>query len=126
MKVFVSHSNENRSWARAIASALRDENVTVWLAEWDLKPGDNLVDEIERALRTSDVIVAVISGDPSENRNVFFELGAALGANKRLILVGDPSSADSIPFDLQQRRWVALQAPEDTAREVAEAVSAPG
>jgi hypothetical protein len=92
----------------------------------DIKPGDDYVNVMQTALRASDTIIAIISGAASENPNVYFALGAALGANKRLILVADPSSATSIPIDLRQDRWVALQEPEETAREVAEAIGAPG
>jgi hypothetical protein len=91
----------------------------------DIQAGDVIADAAETALRESNAIIAVISGDVSENSNVYFELGVALGAKKRLILVVDPSYATSIPFDLQRRRWVPLRAPEETAREVAEAIGAP-
>lgn len=126
--VFISYSHRDldREWLHAFARALRDRNVNIWLDEWDIKPGDRIADEVESSLRASDAIVAVISGAAFERPNVYFEFGVALGTNKRLILVVDPSSAASIPLDLRRRRWVALQAPEETAREVAEAVSSPG
>lgn len=128
MKVFISHSHTDldREWLQAFARALRDQEVDVWLDAWNIKPGDRIEDAVESALRESDAIVAVTSGTAFESPNVYFELGVALGANKRLILVVDPSSAASIPFDLRRRRWIALQEPEETAREVAEAVSTPG
>jgi hypothetical protein len=126
--VFISHSHRDleRAWLLTFASALRDRNVNVWLDESDVKPGDRIADAVGTALRDSDAIIAVISGDSSENPNTFFAIGVALGANKRLILVVDPSTAASLPTELLQRRWIALQAPEETAREVAEAISAPG
>jgi hypothetical protein len=124
--VFISYSHQDRQrdWLHAFATALRDRDVNVWLDDWEVKPGDRIVDAVDTALRASDVIIAVISGAPFDYPNVYFELGVALGSNKRLILVVDPSSADSIPVDLRQRRWIALQEPEETAREVAEAIGA--
>jgi hypothetical protein len=127
-KVFISHSNldPERGWLDAFARALRDRGVNVWLDEWDIEPGEDWEDAIKTALRGSDAIVALISGVHAESPNLYFDVGVALGGNKRLILVVDPSAAASLPSDLRERRWVALQAPEETAREVAAAISAPG
>src|SRR5690348_16730762 len=95
--VFISFSQQDldHDWVRAFAEALRDQNLDTWFVEWDVKPGDKIAEALGTALRTTDVIVAVISGPTSRNSNVYFELGVALGANKPLILVVDPSSATS-------------------------------
>lgn len=124
--VFVSYSRRDidPDWLEDFAGALRDRDLHPWLAEWDIKADDSISEAVESALRRSDAIVAVISHGVSPN--VYFELGVALAANKRLILVVDPSAAQSIPTDLRHRRWIALQAPEKTALEVAEAVGASG
>jgi hypothetical protein len=126
--VFISYSHRDidPKWLRAFADALRDRHLNIWVDVWDLQPGDDWADTIERALLESDAIIAVISGAASDDPNVYFELGAAVGANKRLILVVDPSHTASIPFDLQRRQWIDLGAPEATAREVARAIGAPG
>ena len=125
--VFISYSHRDveDDWLQAFASALRERNVNVWLDVSDVQPGDVIADAAEKALRESDAIIAVISGNVSENSEVYFELGVALGAKKRLILVVDPSYATSMPFDLRRRKWVPVRAPEETASEVAEAIAAP-
>jgi hypothetical protein len=126
--VFISYSYQDSEplWLNSFVDALRDRNIKVFIDWVDFKPGDNWIEVMEKALRESDTIIAVISGTTSENPNVFFELGVALGANKRLILVADPSATASIPFYLRSVRWVALQEPKETARKVAEAIGAPG
>jgi hypothetical protein len=48
-------------------------------------------------------IVALISGVHAESPNLYFDVGVALGGNKRLILVVDPSAAASLPSDLRER-----------------------
>jgi TIR domain len=124
--VFISYSHQDLdpAWLEAFAAALRDRDVRVWLDEWEIKPGDRIAEALETGLRASDAVVAVIPSASIERPSLYFELGAALGANKRLILVLDPSSATSIPYDLRQRRWIAFKTPEETAREVAEAIEA--
>jgi hypothetical protein len=125
--VFISYSHRDLrpDWLHAFASALQDRNVIVWLDEWEVNPGDQIAEKVDTALRTSDAIIAIVSGSPIQNPNVYLGVGAAIGAEKRLILVVDPAYATSIPVDLQQRQWVPLRAPEETAREVAEAVQEP-
>jgi TIR domain len=125
--VFVSYSRRDldRDWLIAFTRALQDINVNVWVDEWNSPSGDRWAEELGRGLFSSDAIVAILSRDALESANVSFELGAALGADKRLILVVDPSSSTSLPLNLRQRRWIALQEPFETAREVARAISAP-
>ncbi len=125
--VFLSYSHQDvdRDWIRSFADALQEQNYKVWFDEVDIRPGDRIAESIEDALRASNAIIAVISGT-FESRAVYFELGVALGANKRLILVVDPSVADSLPFDLRKRKWITLQEPVETAREVAEAIGPSG
>jgi nucleoside 2-deoxyribosyltransferase len=124
--VFISYSHRDldRTWLDAFAAALKERNLHIWLDEWNVKPGDRIADAVEAALRRSDAIVAVISGEAFRNPNVYFEIGVALGAGKRLILVVDPAAATEMPPDLRQRMWVALRDPDETAAVVANAVQA--
>ena len=125
--VFISYSRRDAEpfWINSFVSALQGQNIEVFIDRMDFRPGDNFVELMETALRESKAIIAVISGAP-ENTNVYFELGVALGANKQLILVADPSAATSILSDLRSVRLVPLKEPEETAREVAEAIGSPG
>lgn len=124
-KVFISysHSDLDHAWLRAFVESLRDRDLDVWFDEWSIQPGDRIDDALETGLRTSDAIVAVIPSASPERPNLYFELGAAVGAKKRLILVVDPSAASSIPYDLRRRQWITFKEPDETAREVAEAIA---
>jgi nucleoside 2-deoxyribosyltransferase len=122
-KVFISYTHDDAEWVRAFASALREQQVEVWLDEWEIKLGESLRDALEAGLRSSDAIVAVVSRTNVRNPNVFFELGVALGMGKRLIpVVSRDLETTLIPFDLRTRRYVARGSPAETAREVASAV----
>jgi TIR domain len=122
--VFISYSRRNLEnvWLRAFVDALRDRNVSAWLDAGSVNPGENWAAAAARALRESDTIIAVLSGEAFESPNLYFDLGVALGSNKRLIVVTDRSPATSLPIEVQKARWIALQEPEETAREVAEAI----
>ncbi len=122
-KVFISYSHDDAEWVRKFAEALRQENVNVWLDEWQITAGESLREAIEAGLRSSDAIVAVLSPSNVRRPNVFFELGVALGMGKRLIpIVSQDLENATLPFDIRVRRYVAKGAPDVAAREVAAAL----
>lgn len=125
--VFISYSRRDTEprWLSSFVSALQDKSIEVFVDETDIGPGDNFVEVMEKALRESRAIVAILTGDTPERPNVYFELGVGLASNKRLILVVDPSAAASLPSFLQSVRYIPLQEPKETAREVAEAIGSP-
>jgi hypothetical protein len=124
-RVFISYSHRDLddAWRNNFANALRDQNVMVWVDEFDLNLGDNWIEKMETALRESDAIIAVISGSRGDP-NLYFELGVAVASGKHMILVVDPSITVSFPFDLRNQQQITMQAPEETARNVARAITA--
>lgn len=65
--------------------------------------GLSIVDHIEKAIRNSDLFVAVIPEDFSPN--VFFELGLAYALRKRFLLVVSPNLKE-IPSDITGRLYL--------------------
>ena len=122
-KVFISYSHDDAEWVRRFAEALRQQNVNVWLDEWQVSVGDPLREAIEAGLRSSDAIVSVLTPADARRPNVLFELGVALGMGKPLIAIIPPElDTSAIPFELRTRRYLTKGAPDEAAREVAEAV----
>jgi len=122
-QVFISYSHDDVEWVRRFAEALRQQNVNVWLGEWQVRVGESLRDAIEAGLRGSDAIVSVLTQANARHPNAFFEFGAALGMGKPLIpIIPADLETSAIPFDLRTRRYLTRGAPDEAAREVAEAV----
>jgi hypothetical protein len=122
-KVFISYSRDDVEWVRRFADALRQQNVDVWLDEWQVSVGDSLREAIEGGLRDSDAIVSVLTRANARRPTVLFELGVALGMGKPFISIIPPDlDSSAIPFDLRTRRYLTKGAPDDAAREVAKAV----
>lgn len=122
-QVFISYSHEDAEWVLQFAEALRTQSVNVWLDEWQVTPGEPLREAIEAGLRSSDAIVAILSRTNAQRPNVLFELGVALGMGKRLIpIVPVDLESSAIPFGLRRRRYLKRGAPDEAAREVAEAL----
>jgi nucleoside 2-deoxyribosyltransferase len=128
--VTYSHRDVEPDWLRAFVKALQDLNVEAFSDMFSRKIGEDWEIATEKALRASDIIVVVISGAISERStaarsNIYFELGYALGAGKKVIIVASPSATDLLPSDLQRIQVIRLGKPKKTAREVAKALGYP-
>lgn len=62
-KVFVSHASEDKSrFVVDFARSLRENGVDAWLDQWEMKPGDSLVDKIfEEGLKDARAVIVVLS-----------------------------------------------------------------
>jgi small GTP-binding protein len=61
--VFISHSSKDNLVVRALAERLRDDGLRVWLDDWELKPGDNILHKIEEGLEHSRVLLLCMSAN---------------------------------------------------------------
>ena len=119
-KIFISHSNADKDWAREFAKRLSGSGVEVWFDEFNIKPGDSISDSVERGMRSSDMIVLLVSDQSVNNSNFFFELGAALGMNKKIVvIVPEGFPASKLPISVQRRKYLVRKSPKETARELA-------
>lgn len=76
--VFLSHAGEdNDRFARQFAKRLQDAGCRVWFDEWELLPGDSLVDKVfEEGLKDADAMVIVLSKHSVDKPWVREELNA--------------------------------------------------
>jgi TIR domain len=77
-KVFVSHSSADKPFLRMLVKLLRLENITVWLDELELRPGDVLLDRITSQVASVACVIAAISEDSLKSRWVHTELMVAM------------------------------------------------
>lgn len=123
-KVFISYSQEDGEWVRAFAKALEERGLPLWYDEKELKPGDNIADAVESALRESEAVIFVLSDQRVLSPSLYFELGAAVAAGKKIIpIVGKHSARKSLPSSLLKRQSLVQGDPGETADEVLRAVA---
>ena len=121
--VFISYAHEDFEWVNKFANELKKNNISVWLDQWQITAGESLRDAIEKGLRESDIIIVVLSSSNVDQPSVFFEMGVALGMRKRIIpIISKEVESTKVPFDLRLRRYLMQGAPDETAREIVEAL----
>jgi hypothetical protein len=59
--IFLSHSHEDKLFARKLAADLRAAGHSVWIDEAEIRIGDSLVEKIRDGLDQVDYVAAVIS-----------------------------------------------------------------
>jgi TIR domain len=124
-EVFISYtrSPEETAWVSAFARALEEQGHSVWLDAHEVQWGDRWQQKLERALRGSETLVAVIDPKHIDQPAVNFELGAALGMRKRIIPILPADDLTPLPYNLRARRFLVRGSPEETATRVAEALA---
>ena len=60
-KFFISYNKEDFSWAEWIAWVLEEAKYKVFFQEWDIRPGNNFVIEMQNAATSNNRTVAVLS-----------------------------------------------------------------
>ena len=119
-RVFLSYNWEDKIFAALLAASLRNRGAKVWLDNERVKPGDDFLSEIERAMGDSTSIVALLSSRRSE----FLDHELRLARKKGLRIVPVLTSRDKPPQDLADLRYIDLRGGGETAvDEIVEAVT---
>lgn len=79
-KVFISHAGEDEGrFVLEFAERLRESGVDAWVDEWEILPGDSLVDKIfEEGIGEADAIIVVLSKNSVNKEWVREELNASV------------------------------------------------
>src|SRR5512132_1777197 len=79
-RAFLSYSSADKDrFVEGFARRLRERGVDVWYADWQLKPGDSLVNKIfDEGLGNADVFIIVVSDESRKSAWVSEELNSAI------------------------------------------------
>jgi len=127
MRIFISYSHaDGNELAVELSQELAGAGHEVFEPAVSFEPSGNVLASISAAIRTSDVVIALLT---VRNPNVYYELGLAAGANVPTLVAS--RSRESLAFDLTFAPYVQLtgDVAADVAaivRRVAEVASAPG
>jgi hypothetical protein len=109
--VFVSHAHEDRDRAQPLAIALREHGMNAWFDQWEIQPGDSIVQKIfEEGLKNCKVFLVLLSRASIQSRWVREELDVALvrrleGTTKVVPILLEPCE---LPTALKPLAWVDM------------------
>jgi len=96
-EVFFSYSRSDEALVLKIASALRRDGRRVWVDQLDIAKGARWDDEVEKALKASSCLLAILSPAAVASQNVMDEVSYALGEKKKVIpVVARPRTMDKM------------------------------
>ena len=79
MQVFLSYTQAEQDFARALSQELTRRGLEVWSDEQEILPGDNWGSSIAEALKKSKALVVLISPESMRSKFVRSEIQYALG-----------------------------------------------
>jgi hypothetical protein len=104
MKVFLSYADEDRVFAKDLASRLSKAGYEVWDPDREVLPGDNWPQKIGEALERAEAMIVVLSPEAVASKWIRREIEYALGSSNyagRLIpILLRPT--EEIPWILQK------------------------
>lgn len=80
---FISYSHKDEEFAKRLYSRMRDEHLRVWFAPEDIKGGEKLSEQIDRAIQIHDRLLLVLSQNSLQSEWVMTEIRRARKAEIR-------------------------------------------
>ena len=120
-KVFISYSHdspEHRRWVSELGAKLRHNGIDAILDQWDLGPGDDVTQFMERGIIDSDRVLVICTdsyvrkanadegGVGYERMIVTAQLAQNLETNKLIPVIRQASSKEKIPQGLRERVYI--------------------
>jgi len=112
--VFLSHNSKDKPAVRALAAALRERGLNVWLDEDNLLPGQRWQKELEEIIKTAHAGAVLVGGDgfgPWEDQEMRALLSQAVQRRIPIIpvlLPGAPQKPE-LPLFLNEFTWSDLR-----------------
>jgi len=106
--VFISYSHENKDFVDRLAAQLVVKKASVWVDRWELKVGDSLLQNVEKAITESSALLVVLSKASVESEWCKKELTAGLTREleeKRVLVLPVLLEDCSIPLFLRDKMY---------------------
>jgi hypothetical protein len=107
-RIFISHASEDSRLARDVAAILRRQRWDAWLDESDIRGGGPWAASIQQALRSSSVVVLLVTANSVAKEWVLDEIAAARNLRVPIIpaFLEDVRLPDELQFMLQRTEFV--------------------
>ncbi|MBD3341194.1 MAG: TIR domain-containing protein [Candidatus Lokiarchaeota archaeon] len=132
-RVFISYKSVNKSFAKKLATDLRNGGIYSWFDDWNLPPSKPLTDAMEEAISHSDVMLLLLSRESVRSirdgeGGIAFEVHIGEGLlfhNNKLRIIGVCIEDCKPPEKLQNRigKWIDFRDPLRYKEALAELVA---
>jgi hypothetical protein len=125
-KVFISHAGEDKPFVREFAKRLRDNGVDAWVDEWEILPGDKLIDKIfEQGIGQCDAFLIVLTQNSVKKPWVVEELDAALvkRIEQQTKIIPIRIHDCEVPVALRATAWIKIDPKSDYDTELHKVLS---
>jgi hypothetical protein len=113
--IFISYSTKDKDFVRRLANDLKENGLTVWLDELNLRAGDSLADEISTAIKNSKFLLVIMSPDYFVSEWATQEWKAAMldeVDSKNIKVIPILYRPCSVPPMLATKRYLDFRQPE--------------
>lgn len=112
MKIFLSHTSSDKPAVRHVGAYLEEKGFSVWLDEWEMTPGDSLINKISEGIESSDKLVVFLSPESisSEwvekeiNGGVVVEIAKRIGLGSKFVIPVMLAEC-RVPFFLREKLY---------------------
>jgi len=120
--VFLSHSSADKAKVERIAKRLQEAGLEVWFDKWVIRPGDDILLEIEHGLEGSRTVVLVLSRASMASDWVLLERNTTMfrdpaNRSRRFIPVLIDDCLDLVPDTVKRFKHIDLRRPTRKAYE---------
>lgn len=128
LSVFVSHASADARIASRVAMGLKAFDYNTWYDDWELLPGDSIIERIESAISKTDVLLVLLSRSSVDSQWVRRELSAGLArqlSGKGVLVIPVILDDCEIPGMIAGTKYVDLRGDfERGFRKLADALAA--
>ena len=106
--VFISYSSKNKNVADAIVSDFEQNGIRCWYAPRDIRPGEEWVTAITKALETSKALVLVYTDESNNSRQVMNEIAVAFNAGITIVpfKLSNEQMSSELEYYLTRVHWL--------------------
>jgi hypothetical protein len=124
--VFISYASQDKAVADAVCATLEADRIRCWIAPRDILPGIPYTEALTDALRSSRVLVLVLSGNSNGSNHVMREVEAAVDVGIPVVpfKIAETSLSMSMKYLLKSIHWLDAMTPpmEQHARTLADVI----
>ncbi|HET7038047.1 MAG TPA: tetratricopeptide repeat protein [Thermomicrobiaceae bacterium] len=113
---FLSYASTDRAWALRIAALLNARGVSVWIDRTSIVGGTRWTDEIVTGIKTTPVLLVLITPASMQSRNVRQEIQLAWEYDRKILplVLQTAPLPNAVEYALAGTQWVEiLDAPEE-------------